>query len=604
MKIKNFINLITIIITSIGIYQSYPYIPTYLIFILIFTITLSFFYEVKNRLIINIISIIAIIYYFKNFSINTLVYSGINSIIFLISVKFIEKKKYRDYMQIYVLILLLISGTALLSINIKFLISLALVIYLCTISAIFLIYYEKDEKIYLSKNEIISIFLTGSILTLSSIPLAFLLFIILPRVNTPILDFLNHSTQSISGFTNIIKIGELSEIQKNKSVVFRVKMKKIYKNFLYWPGVYLTFFNGRSWEKPINNEKIKYINEYKPLIKYQQEIFLEPYNSNYLFALDHPKVFFVEKKFKKVINSRKISKRIKYFAISEISSAYKSKEKNLKRYLQLPKLNNKILNLAKKLGSVEKIYKYLTSKNFQYSLKNLPVSQHPLNDFLFKYKKGNCEYFATAFAILSRIIGVPSRLVAGYVGGEYNNLGKYYIIRESNAHTWVEIYKKGLWLRIDPTIGNYSFSNRTNIIKNLFDLVNYYWFIFVINYGFDTQLQIAFKIEKSLYKIKYDKKEIIHFIIITFFIFSSLILLVYYRKNLEDRLLKSFLKKMKKYGYNKKKSEGLLEFSEKIKEKDLKEKAIKFSILYYKIFFGEKKDKKNLKNIRNILKRI
>ena len=70
----------------------------------------------------------------------------------------------------------------------------------------------------------------------------------------------------------------------------------------------------------------------------------------------------------------------------------------------------------------------------------MPLTTHPVEDFLFKYRYGNCEYFASAMAVMLRMSGIPSRLVGGYRGGYYIEVGKYYLIPEKNAHVWVEAY--------------------------------------------------------------------------------------------------------------------------------------------------------------------
>ena len=91
----------------------------------------------------------------------------------------------------------------------------------------------------------------------------------------------------------------------------------------------------------------------------------------------------------------------------------------------------------------------------------------PIEAFVSDHRAGHCEYFASALAIMLRTQGIPSRLVVGYMGGEYNTFGKYFTVREEHAHAWVEAYLEpdqipvnfrtndaspsGAWLRLDPT---------------------------------------------------------------------------------------------------------------------------------------------------------
>jgi hypothetical protein len=91
-------------------------------------------------------------------------------------------------------------------------------------------------------------------------------------------------------------------------------------------------------------------------------------------------------------------------------------------------------------------------EQFFYTLTPPPLGEHPTDDFLFKTREGFCEHYASAFAVLMRAAGIPTRIVTGYQGGELNPLGEYFIIRQSDAHAWTEVWlaDEG-WVRVDPT---------------------------------------------------------------------------------------------------------------------------------------------------------
>ena len=94
--------------------------------------------------------------------------------------------------------------------------------------------------------------------------------------------------------------------------------------------------------------------------------------------------------------------------------------------------------------------------HFGYSLK-LPrtVPHDPLANFLFERKQGHCEYFASSMAVMLRTLGIPSRVVNGFRTGEFNDLTSQYVVRASNAHSWVEAYFPGYgWVAFDPTPGS------------------------------------------------------------------------------------------------------------------------------------------------------
>jgi transglutaminase-like putative cysteine protease len=131
------------------------------------------------------------------------------------------------------------------------------------------------------------------------------------------------------------------------------------------------------------------------------------------------------------------------------------------RYLQLPEGHERVAELAKELTlgatsdleSAQRIVRYLQSDRYKYSLE-LPAvkNQQPLEAFLFDQKRGHCEYFASAMAILLRSVDIPARNVTGFVGGRYNPYGGYYALRQGDAHSWVEAYIDGRgWVTYDPT---------------------------------------------------------------------------------------------------------------------------------------------------------
>jgi hypothetical protein len=88
---------------------------------------------------------------------------------------------------------------------------------------------------------------------------------------------------------------------------------------------------------------------------------------------------------------------------------------------------------------------------FVYSLRPGAMDQDIVDQFLFATRLGYCEHYSSALAFLLRAAGIPARVVVGYQGGEENPMGGYLIVRQSDAHAWVEVWIDGRWLRVDPT---------------------------------------------------------------------------------------------------------------------------------------------------------
>jgi transglutaminase-like putative cysteine protease len=121
-------------------------------------------------------------------------------------------------------------------------------------------------------------------------------------------------------------------------------------------------------------------------------------------------------------------------------------------------------------------------------------AENPIEDFLFRYKSGQCEYFASSMVLLLRSQGIPARLVTGFLGGEYNPFEGYYIVRDSNAHAWVEAYIEGEgWRIFDPTppAGRplAEAEGVALLMRQAWDFVAFRWDRYVLTFGLYDQLR-------------------------------------------------------------------------------------------------------------------
>jgi hypothetical protein len=99
---------------------------------------------------------------------------------------------------------------------------------------------------------------------------------------------------------------------------------------------------------------------------------------------------------------------------------------------------------------IERAMDYLRSQPFAYTLTPPPLGAQPVDEFLFDTREGFCEHYASALTVLLRAAGLPARVVLGYQGGELNSFGGYYIIRQSDAHAWTEVWLEDEgWVRVD-----------------------------------------------------------------------------------------------------------------------------------------------------------
>jgi transglutaminase-like putative cysteine protease/preprotein translocase subunit SecE len=550
----------------------------------------------------------------------------VEALLILVAIKLLEEKRFRDHMQIYLLTMLLLTGSALLSIDIIFLLYFISLAFLLAPAIVMLTYYSQDKSLELRTDTLLRIASKSLLIPLLSMPMTIFMFIILPRTSYPLLGFLSRGTAASSGFTDNISLGKVSSIQEDATVIFRAQMGRVHNESLYWRGIVLDSFDGTSWkrlDKEIDGNEA----EAPSGKQITQTIYLEPYENSYLFAMDKP-VSIAVKDLKKSADltyslPQSVIRRIKYTANSVLSDVLPAVGINKDIYLKLSDKDiDRIKGLVKDLtvannkeATTKAILRFLKSGNYSYSLKNLPVTDKPLEDFLFAHRYGNCEYFASAMAVMLRAADIPSRVVGGYRGGYYNEAGNYYLVSQKNAHVWVEahIEDKG-WVRFDPTpagIEGFTSPEREGIAfraRLLFDAIQYHWNAMIINYDFKKQMQFFYKLKTNIKNPKISwtikKEALIRYSAILLtgaFCVILLYRLVFRRRTNEEKMLGAFLRKMERHGYRKSKSEGLEEFVSKITDARLKEKAYKFVRMFEEYFYKDngltKKEMQGLKKI-------
>jgi hypothetical protein len=158
---------------------------------------------------------------------------------------------------------------------------------------------------------------------------------------------------------------------------------------------------------------------------------------------------------------------------------------------------------------IRRALQYFNQQQFRYTLNPPLLSQHTVDEFLFDTQEGFCEHYASAFTVMMRMAGIPARVVTGYQGGFYNNIGSYLLVRQSDAHAWSEVWVKGSgWTRIDPTAAVAperveqgavdSLNQRRHLLdfhwlrsaRNTFDLFQRGWNNWVVAFGSDRQSRL------------------------------------------------------------------------------------------------------------------
>ncbi len=194
----------------------------------------------------------------------------------------------------------------------------------------------------------------------------------------------------------------------------------------------------------------------------------------------------------------------------------RKRKENVERYLQLPPLDDRIPQLARQVTAgvstpyekAKRLEVYLKTR-YRYSLTLTPppAREDPVAYFLFQSRAGHCEYFATALAILLRTLGIPSRYVNGFAQGEWNEYGSYFLVRQSDAHSWVEAYFPDYgWLPFDATPSRPSsppseWSATLQIVPKYFDSLRMKWYAYIIGYNYRHQRQLVGEIGENVFEI-------------------------------------------------------------------------------------------------------
>ena len=300
-----------------------------------------------------------------------------------------------------------------------------------------------------------------------SLPVAIALFLFFPRIQGQVWA-LPGSGAAVTGLSNEMSPGAIGELTTAYDPAFRARFEGLPPpaRDLYWRGPVLQKFDGYTWRREpgsfYRQTPLQYLGP-----GYRYRITLEPHQRNWWFALDLPTrspdrdVAFTWDYM--LVAMRPVRQPVSYTAESHPQVRALEPLTPLQRRLalQLPAGRNpRALALARELRArnagdvalVQALLGVFRDGGFTYTLTPPRLSRDSVDDFLFNTRQGFCGHYASAFATLARAAGLPARVVTGYQGGEWNPIGAYYIVRQSDAHAWVEVWLDGRgWSRVDPT---------------------------------------------------------------------------------------------------------------------------------------------------------
>jgi len=381
--------------------------------------------------------------------------------------------------------------------------------------------------------------------------LALPLFLVAPRSGGAAFTRSGSALSNFVGFSENVTLGEIGSLKRDDAVVMHVRIEDPPPNLdVRWRGVALDEFNLRGWKKSVEvrrSEGEVNRSDKNPdgpgLFKLgtivalnrltMQTVFLEAIESPVLFAASRPVA--IQGDFSKLhVDSegsvqvgRQQPVRKMYTALSDMTQpdptlllADSQRDPvTFSRYLQLPRgldpeigaLTNAVMVNAQANNRYDmaKAIEAHLQQGYGYSLEMTAGGSDPLADFLFNVKTGHCEYFSTAMAVMLRTRNIPARVVNGFLPGEFNEASGAYTVRQSDAHSWVEVYfpETGAWVTFDPTpSAGRVVPFRTGLAAQLgkyaeaFELI---WFQYVVGYDRQEQRSLAASLQSQLNDFRY-----------------------------------------------------------------------------------------------------
>jgi protein-glutamine gamma-glutamyltransferase len=466
----------------------------------------------------------------------------VHLVLFVMVVRLFSAQRDRDHYFLAVISFLMVLSAAVLTVDSVFLLAFAAFMLMAVVTFILMEMRRSASKATVHSKETsdarayrhMAFSLAGATpaLVLFILLGAAAIFFVLPRVSAGYLSAYAPGSELSTGFSDRVQLGRIGEIQQSSSVVMHIQIDGD-KNGgfdLKWRGIALNVFDGTTWSNLHEPHTVPRLSDGrfalllpdsrgqapKAARPIHYRVLMEPMGSNVFFLAVAPQT--LQGNYRLVATDgggaifdldpdHPVSR---YEATSDLAQPDPGELRAaggsypldvLLNFLKVPPLDPRIQRLAEQITvSTDNNYdravaieSYLRT-HFGYTLE-LPrrVPRDPLANFLFERKQGHCEYFASSMAVMLRALRIPSRVVNGFSGGEFNDLTAQYLVRASNAHSWVEAYFPGYgWVSFDPTPAP-PFPVRTgwSRIALYVDAMASFWREWVINYDLSHQQILA-----------------------------------------------------------------------------------------------------------------
>ena len=464
----------------------------------------------------------------------------VHLVFFLAVIKILTAKTNRDFLYTAVIAFLELLAAAILSVNFNFFVFLALFL-LCAMATLTSAEIRRSLsqtpsaprtglRRFHSRLALLSASVTGGILLLTAG-----LFFVLPRTADAALARLAAHRIHLVGFSDEVTLGEIGEIKTSSRPIMHIRIfSRETPSALKWRGAALADFDGKRWANldarvepiPVEGGHVE-LNTPGPVPAFRHlgyQVEMDAVDTDALFFAGTPERLDLRQP--TVLRTDTGAYRLarlpppgfRYDAYSRLEERPESSPPAdsstvmgllaRQRYLQLPLLDSRVPALARQFAAgassdlerARAIERHLRT-GYGYSLE---LPQHELADplayFLFTRKKGYCEYFASAMAVMLRTLGIPSRMATGFQSGLFNPISELWVVRASDAHSWVEAWIPGYgWTTFDPTPADPN-PQALAILTRLglyVDAAQTFWRDWVVSYDVNRQGTLADRVEQG-----------------------------------------------------------------------------------------------------------
>ncbi|MGD8928049.1 MAG: DUF3488 and transglutaminase-like domain-containing protein [Lysobacterales bacterium] len=359
-----------------------------------------------------------------------------------------------------------------------------------------------------------------------ALPVGLAFFLLFPRLASPLWGIPETTLDSRTGLSDSMAPGSIQQLFMDDSPAFRVVFDGDLPppEALYWRGPVFWQFDGRTWTSGFYGRNLEAATRPEPGPgEWDYSVQIEPNERKWLFALDYP----IE-----APPDTRLTSDFQLLRRDPVLQLMEYRIRSNPRFVDSPELPRTLRSLALELPEgynpktrslveswrseydgdealVRHALDYFHNEPFHYSLDAPGLGHDSVDEFLFDTREGFCEHYASAFAVMMRMAGIPTRVVTGYMGGWYNTLGHYMLVRQSDAHAWTEVWLPETgWSRVDPTAAVSPTRIRSGALgalaaprhlfdfpwvrrlRNSADIVQQRWNDWVIEYGARSQARL------------------------------------------------------------------------------------------------------------------